>query len=69
MKKKIELPPDWKDRPALSVAETAEIFRCTAAHIFNQISRDAIPAIKTGRRLAVPGWWVRQQIGDPTERK
>ena len=65
MKKTNDLPRDWKQRPTLSVQLTAGVFGCTAAHIFNQISRNEIPAIKLGRRIIIPTWWVRQKLEEP----
>ena len=69
MKKTNDLPRDWKQRPTLSVQLTAGVFGCTAAHIFNQIARNKIPAIKLGRRITIPVWWIREQIDGPPEQK
>ena len=53
------------EQATYSVPETAKIFSVTPALIYRMIKDEKIPKINLNRRIAVPGWWVRQRLAEP----
>ena len=53
------------EQATYSVPETAKIFSVTPALIYRMIKEEKIPKINLNRRIAVPGWWVRQRLAEP----
>lgn len=50
-----------------SVPEFAQACGVSRAHAYRLVERGEIPVIRLGKRIAIPGWYVEQLLGEPVK--
>lgn len=43
--------------------QVAQLFQISEAQVYRLIARGTMPAVRFGRSVRVPAWWVEEQRG------
>lgn len=47
------------------VPEFAKLANISKIHAYRLVDRGAVPSVRLGRRILIPGWFVAQLLGNP----
>lgn len=44
------------------IGEVCELLQWSRSHVYRRIADGSIPAVRSGRSVRIPRWWVDEQL-------